>query len=145
MKTIKLDAQIVFNNLVAKNASLNFIKYFCSKWLFDAYWNVKANYCVTLHTTMKFRPTNNYLDSWMVKTMSNMVFAWFDGESETSDSIKTQKIIVLRFFKYLLLKLMYFFGLHLFTHLLFVCFSLWDLSRQTITWRLNINLNFIQI
>lgn len=110
MKTIKLDAQIVFNNLVAKNASLNFIKYFCSKWLFDAYCNVKANYCVTLHTTMKFRPTNNYLDSWMVKTMSNMVFAWFDGESETSDSIKTQKIIVLRFLKYLLLKLMYFFG-----------------------------------
>lgn len=75
MKTIKLDAQIVLDNLVVKNASLNFIKYFYSKWLFDAYCNVKANYFVTLHTTMKFRPTNNYLDSWMVKTMSNMVFA----------------------------------------------------------------------
>lgn len=120
MKTIKLDAQIVFNNLVVKNASLNFIKYFCSKWLFDAYCNVKANYCVTLHTTMKFRPTNNYLDSWMVKTMSNMVFAWFDGESETSDSIKTQKIIVLRFLKYLLLKLMYFLGFT-FIYSSFVC------------------------
>lgn len=120
MKTIKLDAQIVFNNLVVKNASLNFIKYFCSKWLFDAYCNVKANYCVTLHTTMKFRPTNNYLDSWMVKTMSNMVFAWFDGESETIDSIKTQKIIVLRFLKYLLLKLMYFLGFT-FIYSSFVC------------------------
>lgn len=123
MKTIKLDAQIVLNNLVVKNASLNFIKYLCSKWLFDAYCNVKANYCVTLHTTLKFRHTNNYLDSWMVKAMSNMVFAWFDGESKTSDSIKTQKLIVLRFFDIysILLKLMYIF-LFTFIYSSFVCF-----------------------
>lgn len=122
MKTIKLDAQIVLNNLVAKNSSLNFIKYFCSKWLFDAYCNVKANYCVTLHTTMKFRPTNNYLDSWMVKAMSNMVFAWFDGESKTSDSIKTQKLIVLRFFLYLfnIFKINVYFFVYI--YLLIFCF-----------------------
>lgn len=117
MKTIKLDAQIVLDNLVVKNASLNFIKYFYSKWLFDAYCNVKANYCVTLHTTMKLRPTNNYL--WMVKTMSNLVFAWFEGESETSDSIKTQKLIVLRFFLIFIIKINVFFFLYI--YLLIFC------------------------